>query len=94
MLTMLLSFGQNWPYLSDLFFNYFPFYNKFRAVESILAVASICFPIMALLAVQEIITSTDKKGIFRKLTLAFYITGGLVLLLIALPQIFLSFKSE
>jgi len=93
-LTMLLSFGQNWPYVSDLFFNYFPLYNKFRAVESILAVASICFPILALLAVQEIIISTDKAAMFKKLKLAFYITGGLILLLIALPQLILSFKSN
>ncbi len=93
-LTLLLSFGQNWPYVSDLFFNYFPLYNKFRAVESILAVASICFPILALLAVQEIIISTDKTVIFKKLRLAFYITGGLILILIALPQLILSFKSS
>jgi len=93
LLTMLLSFGQNWPYLSDLFFNYFPLYNKFRAVESILAVASICFPIMALLAIQEIIVSTDKKLVFKKLKLALYIAGGLTLVLILLPQLFLSFRS-
>jgi len=91
---MLLSFGQNWPYVSDLFFNYFPLYNKFRTVESILAVASICFPILALLGMQEIIISTDKKAIFKKLKLAFYITGGLIVLLIALPQLILSFKSN
>jgi len=93
LLTMLLSFGSNWPYLSDFFFNYVPLYNKFRAVESIIAVASICFPILAFLAVEEIITSTDKKFIFDKLKLAFYITGGLVLVLIAVPTIFLSFRS-
>jgi len=93
-LTMLLSFGGNWPVVSDLFFNYFPLYNKFRAVESIIAVTSICFPILAFLAIQEIVTSTDKKIIFKKLKLALYITGGLTLILIALPQIFLSFKSS
>jgi len=91
-LTMLLSFGSNWPYVSDLFFNYFPLYNKFRAVESILAVASICFPILAFLAVQEIVAATDKKEILKKLYLSLYVVGGLTLLLIALPQLLLSFK--
>jgi hypothetical protein len=91
-LTMLLSFGGNWPYVSDLFFNYFPLYNKFRAVESILAVTSICFPMLAFLAVQEVVTSTDKQTILKKLKLAFYITGGVILILIGLPQLFLSFK--
>ena len=92
-LTMLLSFGNNWPYLSDLFFKYFPLYNKFRAVESILAVTSLCFPILALLAIQEIIVATDKAAIFKKLKLALYITGGLTLLMIVLPDLVLSFKA-
>jgi hypothetical protein len=92
-LTLLLSFGRNWPYLSDIFFDYFPLYNKFRAVESILAVASICFPMLAFLAIQEVITTPDKKAILKKLMLSVYITGGFTLLLIVLPDLFLSFKS-
>jgi hypothetical protein len=92
-LTLLLSFGRNWPYLSDIFFDYFPLYNKFRAVESILAVASICFPMLAFLAIQEVITTPDKKAILKKLMLSVYITGGFTLLLIILPDLLLSFKS-
>jgi hypothetical protein len=92
-LTLLLSFGRNWPYLSDIFFDYFPLYNKFRAVESILAVASICFPMLAFLAIQEVITTADKKIILKKLMLSVYITGGVTLLLIILPDLILSFKS-
>ena len=91
-LTLLLSFGGNWPYVSDLFFNYFPLYNKFRTVESIIAVTSICFPILAFLAVQEIINTTDKQAIFKKLKLTLYIVGGIVLVLIAMPTLVLSFK--
>ncbi|HEY8928634.1 MAG TPA: hypothetical protein VIM55_05565 [Mucilaginibacter sp.] len=91
-LTMFLSFGGNFPFVSDLFFKYFPLYNKFRAVESILAVTSLCFPILAFLAVKEIVDAEDKTYLFKKLKLAFYITGGLLLILIAVPTIFLSFK--
>jgi hypothetical protein len=90
--TMLLSFGKNWPYVSDLFFNYFPLYNKFRAVESILAVAGLCFPILALLAVNEAIVNDNKADLFKKLKITFYITGGITLLIAALPSLFLSFK--
>ena len=93
-LTLLLSFGRNWPYVSDLFFNYFPMYNKFRAVESILAVAMLCFPILAFMAVQEVIDNKDKPYIFKNVKLAFYITGGLTLILIAVPTLFLSFKTD
>lgn len=91
-LTLLLSFGGNFPYVSDLFFNYFPLYNKFRTVESIIAVTSICFPILAFLAIQETINTTDKQAILKKLFLSFYIVGGLLLLLLALPTLILSFK--
>jgi hypothetical protein len=93
-LTMLLSFGRNFPYVSDLFFNYFPLYNKFRAVESILAVAGLCFPILAFLAIQETIDAKDKTAIFNKLKIALYIVGGILLLLIALPDTLLNFHSD
>jgi hypothetical protein len=91
-LTMLLSFGGAWPYVSDIFFNYFPLYNKFRAVESILAVTGLCFPILAVLAIQETINATDKAAVLKKLMISFYITGGLTLILVAVPTIFLSFR--
>lgn len=93
-LSMLLSFGSNWPYVSDLFFNHFPLYNKFRTVESILAIAGLCFPILAFLAVQEVINNPDKKYILKKLLLALYITGGLLLVLLAVPDVFFSFKNS
>ena len=93
-LVMLLSLGGNWPVVSDLFFNYFPMYNKFRTVESILAIAELCFPIMAFLALNEVITSTDKAYILKKSLLALYITGGVVLVLLALPDVFFSFKNS
>ncbi|MES2112105.1 MAG: YfhO family protein [Bacteroidota bacterium] len=93
-LTMLLSFGSNFPLVSDLFFDYFPLYNKFRAVESILAVAMLCVPVLALLAINEAINEPDKAALFKKAKLALYITGGLVLLLALLPDAFLSFKTS
>jgi hypothetical protein len=93
-LTMLLSFGKNFPLVSDLFFNYFPLYNKFRAVESILAVAMLCFPVLAMLAINEVVTDPDKNELFKKSKLALYITGGLALLLILVPDTLLAFRSS
>lgn len=93
-LTTLLSFGKNFSLLSDLFFNYFPLYNKFRSVDSILAITGLCFPILAFLAVNEIINAKDKAPILKKLLLAFYITGGLTLFIALLPDVFFSFKNS
>jgi hypothetical protein len=92
-LTMLLSFGGNFPFLSDLFFHYVPLYNKFRTVESILAVAALCFPMLALLAIKEAIENKDSKEVFSKLKLSGYITGGILLLLIVVPDLILSFRA-
>lgn len=94
LLTMLLSFGNSFPFVSDFFFRYFPLYNKFRAIESILAVTGFCVPILALLALKETTDTADKTAIYKKLKIAFYITGGLALILAVYPQLFLSFKQS
>ncbi|RYE32174.1 MAG: hypothetical protein EOP42_09740 [Sphingobacteriaceae bacterium] len=92
-LSMLLSFGKNFTLVSDLFFNYFPLYNKFRAVESILVLAELAIPILAFIAIKEALLAKDKTFILKKLFLALYITGGIALLVAVLPTLFFSFKS-
>ncbi len=94
-LTLLLSFGRHFPLISDIFFNYFPLYNKFRAVESILAVTGLLFPILAVLAVKELTTEKqDSKELLNKLKLSFYIVGGILLIIILIPSLILSFKTS
>ena len=61
-------------WLTELFFNYFPMYNKFRAVESILVVAEITMPLLGILALQQIV---DKKIAWEKLRTNMFIAGGI-----------------
>ncbi len=56
--SILLAWGRNFMPLTELFFNYFPMYNKFRAVASALVVAEITMPLLGFLAVKNIL---DKK---------------------------------
>ena len=94
-LFMLLSYGKNFPFVSDLFFNYFPLYNKFRAVESILAVVGLMVPILAFLAVKEAQEGNiDQKTLVKKLTWSAGITGGFALLVALVPTLFFSFKTS
>lgn len=94
-LFMLLSFGKNFPLISDLFFEYFPMYNKFRAVESILALVGLMVPVLAMLAIKEAQESTyDQKTLVKKLTIAAGITGGFALLVAIMPTAFFSFTSS
>ncbi|MBU0697477.1 MAG: hypothetical protein KKE39_13280 [Bacteroidetes bacterium] len=94
-LGLLLSFGKNFSLVSDLFFNYFPLYNKFRSVEFNLVIPSLCVPILACLAIFE--TSKDgidQKEIIKKLKLSAYIVLGILVVLIAVPSILFSFKAD
>lgn len=93
-LFMLLSFGKNFPLISDLFFDYFPLYNKFRAVESILAIVGLMVPLLAFIALRETQDGKlEQKVVIKKLTIAAAITGGFCLLVAIMPTVFFSFTS-
>ena len=72
--SITLAWGRNMMWFTELFFNYFPMYNKFRAVESILVVAEITMPLLAILALQQII---NKNIEWKKLQKYLFISGGI-----------------
>lgn len=47
--TILLAWGRNCQWFTDLFIDYVPMYSKFRTVESILVVAEFIIPLIAIL---------------------------------------------
>ncbi len=53
LLTLLLSMGKNMEFLYRIFFDYFPFFNKFRTPNSILSVTSVIVPMIGLLALDQ-----------------------------------------
>ena len=69
-----LAWGRNMMWLTELFFNYFPMYNKFRAVESILVVAEITIPLLGMLALQQVV---EKKIAWEKLKIHLITAGGI-----------------
>ena len=87
-LTIMLSWGRNFMGLTELFFYNVPGYNKFRAVSSILVVATLVIPWIAILAVKKITEATNQVvEISRKLKYSYYITGGICLILFLLPSL-------
>ncbi len=95
MLAIFLSMGKNFMPLTDIFFNYFPLYNKFRSVTFILCVAQTLFPFLAVLAVREIMQKKISKPEFIKaMKYSVGIVGGLLLLFALLPGMFFDFTSE
>lgn len=82
--SVALAWGHNFLPLTELFFRYFPAYNKFRAVESILIVAEITIPLLGFLALKAI---ADGALPWRRLRNSLFIAGGVtgaICLLVAL----------
>ena len=78
--SVLLAWGYNCMWLTEFFFRYFPLYNKFRAVSSILIVAEIAMPLLGFLAIKAMMDgSVPKDKVRRSLLIAGGVTGGLCL---------------
>ena len=81
-LSIMLSWGKNFPVLSNLFFYHIPLYDKFRSVTMILSIAELLFPFMAILALNEVLNPIQVKSaeLIKKLIWATSIIGGLSLI--------------
>ena len=94
-LSILLSWGKNFMGFTDFFLDYFPMYNKFRAVSMTLVIAEVCMPILAFLALAEVIRNPEclkKNKIY--LYISFGLTAGLCLLFYIIPDVFFNFLSQ
>lgn len=94
LLSIMLSWGTNFAWFSDLFFNYFPGYNKFRAVSMTLVIAQLVLPILAVLGLKAFFEMTDKQERQKSLLISFGIVGGVSLVFWIMPAIFLDFMSD
>ena len=80
-LTMLFSLGKNFEAFNRFFFDYFPYFNKFRAPNSILSISVFLIPLLAMLGLRDLIKLDDKKQALRKLFISAGILGGISLIL-------------
>lgn len=55
-LTLLLSWGKNFSFLTELFIDIVPLYNKFRAVSSIQVIIELILPILAIIGLHKYLT--------------------------------------
>lgn len=62
-LAIMLSWGHNFPLLTNFFIDNFPAYNKFRAVSSILVIVEFCVPLLAALCIKQML---DHPEDFKK----------------------------
>ena len=80
--SVALAWGHNFMPLTELFFKYFPMYNKFRAVSSILIVAEITMPLLGFLAIKELMDgSLTRDKAMKSIYIAAGVTAGLCLVI-------------
>ncbi len=89
-LVLLLSWGKNFPWLTDFFIDYVPFYNKFRAVASIQTVLEFLLPVMAVLGLMALFdTKIPMEKREKALKISAGVLGGLALFFVLLgPSLF------
>ncbi len=89
LVSILLSWGHNFSILTNFMLDYFPGYNKFRTVTMTLVMAEFAMPVLALLALKEIITGEiPKKEFLKALKYSFFGLGGLILILLMISGSF------
>ena len=61
-IALVLSWGKNFPALTDFFIDYVPMYDKFRAVSSIQVILELCFPVLAIMGLQSFLNLKKKNN--------------------------------
>ena len=94
LLSFALAWGHNMMWLTDIFLDYVPGYNKFRTVSMILVIAELSIPFLGFLALKEVLSEkTDKEEVMSSLKYAIGITGGLCLIFAFIGSFLFDFVS-
>lgn len=80
LLSFALAWGHNMMWLTDLFLDYVPGYNKFRTVSMILVIAELTIPFLGFLAIKELVTSKNKDEVQKALKYALGVSAGICLI--------------
>lgn len=76
-LSLFLSWGKNFDAFNYFMFDYFPGYNKFRAVSMALVIAQVTMVLLALIALCRVLQDEHIHNLQKKLFIALGVTGGL-----------------
>ncbi len=93
-LAILLAWGKHLQFFSDIFIDYVPGYNKFRAVSMTLVIAEFAVPLLGILAVKKIMDGeVPKEEIIKAVKKSFYILGGITLFFALFPGVLFNFSA-
>jgi hypothetical protein len=87
LVSLVLSWGKNIPFLTDFFIDFVPMYNKFRAVSSIQVVLELCIPVLAIMGLQSFFKE-EKDQQLKGLYTSGGIFIGIIVFLLAIKSQF------
>ena len=91
-IAILLAWGSHFMWFTKLWFDYAPFYNKFRTVSMALVVLQVTLPLLGFYVLDRIIKEKyEKKNMMKALYTSFGITAGFCALCAFAPGIAGSF---
>ncbi|MEL7530629.1 MAG: hypothetical protein AAFN10_04940, partial [Bacteroidota bacterium] len=96
LLGIILSWGRHF-FLTDLFWDFFPGFRKFRAPSMFLVIAELTMPFLGALALKEVFSpreGVEKTWLQKQIMIAAGITAGLALFLALAGPAFMSFTNE
>ncbi|MDD2424815.1 MAG: YfhO family protein [Bacteroidales bacterium] len=92
LLALLLSWGSNLMFLTELFFKYAPMYSKFRTVSMILVILQITIPLLGFMTLRNILEGgVEKKQLKKGVIVSLCITAGFALIMLLIPSLAGSF---
>jgi Bacterial membrane protein YfhO len=75
-LTIMMSWGSYFDGFNSLFYKYLPFYNKFRAPSMIMVIPQVLLCLAAVIMINKIVTTEDKKSLLPVLKKGAIAVGG------------------
>ena len=79
--AFLLSWGKYFPEFNYFLFDHMPLYNKFRAPSMSLIIPELLLPFAAILALQNVISTINDPGTWKKLKNAGIVTAALFVII-------------
>jgi len=92
-LSIMLSWGRNFPTFNNFLFEHLPLYNRFRTPEMALILAETAMPILAMLGLKRIIENkVPKVDLMKYLKYTLGIVGGICVFFLLFGSSILSFS--
>lgn len=97
LLAVMLAWGRNFMWLTDLFIDYVPAYDKFRTVSMILVIAQWSVPLLAMLGMREVMDADGAEArvrVGKAIRYSLFVTGGIALLFLTVGGALFDFSGE